>query len=64
MDNLLYSNMLMIHELKDIINQIEMIILEKNNMNISYNEKLKTLYEKYETVNRSFRKSFNIKAEN
>jgi hypothetical protein len=54
----------MINELKDIINQIEMIILEKNNMNISYNEKLKTLYEKYETVNRSFRKSFNIKAEN
>ena len=64
MDNLIYSNILMINELKDIINQIEMIILEKNNMNISYNEKLKTLYEKYETVNRSFRKSFNIKAEN
>jgi len=64
MDNLVYSNMLMINELKDIINQIETIILEKNNMNISYNEKLKTLYEKYESVNRSFRKSFNIKAEN
>ena len=64
MDNLVYSNMLMINELKDIINQIEMIILEKNNMNISYNEKLKTLYEKYETVNRNFRKSFNIRSEN
>jgi hypothetical protein len=64
MDNLVYSNMLMINELKDIINQIEMIILEKNNMNISYNEKLKTLYEKYESINRNFRKSFNIKAEN
>jgi len=64
MDNLVYSNMLMINELKDIINQIETIILEKNNMNISYNEKLKTLYEKYETVNRNFRKSFNIKVEN
>lgn len=64
MDNLVYSNMLMINELKDIINQIETIILEKNNMNISYNEKLKTLYEKYESINRNFRKSFNIKIEN
>lgn len=64
MDNLVYSNMLMINELKDIINQIEMIILEKNNMNISYNEKLKTLYDKYESINRNFRKSFNIKIEN
>lgn len=64
MDNLVYSNMLMINELKDIINQIEMIILEKNNMNIQYNEKLKTLYDKYESINRNFRKSFNIKVEN
>ena len=64
MDNLVYSNMLMINELKDIINQIEIIILEKNNMNISYNEKLKTLYDKYENINRNFRKSFNIKVEN
>ena len=46
MDNLVYSNMLMINELKDIINQIEIIILEKNNMHIQYNEKLKVLYEK------------------
>jgi hypothetical protein len=54
----------MINELKDIINQIEIIILEKNNMHIQYNEKLKTLYEKYESINRNFRKSFNIKIEN
>jgi hypothetical protein len=51
MDNI-YSNVLIVNELKDILIKIEAVLLEKNNANRGYDEKLKTLYKEYQHISK------------
>ena len=60
MDNNIYSNILIINDLKEIIIKIENLILEKNNCVKNYDEKIQTLYNQYTNIHKNFIKHMSI----
>ena len=52
MDNS-FSNVLIITEIKEILNKIENLIIQKNQNNLNYDEQIRKLYDDYKRISKN-----------